>query len=103
MPSVDQVGPGADDEPGPVEQLGLVAPQLVEQDPLLLGRRALVGRRPGRAGDQDPGPLDVAQELVAEAPALAGALDEAGDVGDHELVPSSRRTTPRLGSSVVNG
>ena len=52
---------------------------------------------------EHPGPLDVAQELVAEAPALAGALDEAGEVGDDELVSSSRRTTPRFGSSVVNG
>ena len=32
--------------------------------------------------DEDPGPLDVAQEGVAEAGALAGALDEARDVGD---------------------
>ena len=34
---------------------------------------------------QHPGPLDVAQELVAEAAALAGSLDQAGDVGDDEL------------------
>ena len=31
------------------------------------------------------GPLDVAQELQAQAPALAGSLDEAGDVGHDEL------------------
>ena len=34
---------------------------------------------------QHPGPLDVAQELVPEARALAGALDQPGDVGDDEL------------------
>jgi len=28
--------------------------------------------------------LDVAQELIAEAVALMGAFDEAGDVGDDE-------------------
>ena len=38
-----------------------------------------------RSTHEHPGPLDVAQELVAEAPALAGALDEAGEVGDDEL------------------
>ena len=32
--------------------------------------------------DQDPRPLDVAQERVAEAGARAGAFDQAGDVGD---------------------
>ena len=29
--------------------------------------------------------LDVGEEVVAEARALAGALDQAGDVGEHEL------------------
>ena len=52
---------------------------------------------------QHAGTLDVLQELVTEALALAGALDQAGDVGDDELGDSSMRTTPRFGSSVVNG
>ena len=34
---------------------------------------------------QHPRPLDVAEELVAEALALARTLDEAGDVGDDEV------------------
>ena len=34
---------------------------------------------------EHPRPLDVAEELVAEAATLAGALDQAGDVGDDEL------------------
>ena len=46
--------------------------------------------------------LDVAQELEAEALALAGALDQAGHVGDREVV-SPAVTTPRLGTRVVNG
>ena len=47
--------------------------------------RALGQRRQVEQQQEDPGPLDVAQELVAEAPALAGALDETGDVGHDEL------------------
>ena len=39
--------------------------------------------------------LDVAQEVVAEAAALAGALDQAGHVGDGERGVAGRR--PRRG------
>jgi hypothetical protein len=55
--------------------------------------------------DEDPRPLDVAQEGVAQAGAAAGPLDEAGHVGDRRsaLVVVPRSITPRLGSSVVNG
>ena len=50
---------------GRVTSSGLVAAQLLEQDPLLLGGRPPVDRRPGRAGStQGPGPLDVAEEPV---------------------------------------
>ena len=78
---------GADDQPGPLQQLGLVAAELVEQHPLLLGRRAALRPRPGRAAAPAPGPLDVAEELVAEAPALRGRPSmRPGDVGDDELV-----------------
>ena len=48
--------------------------------------------------------LDVLQETDAEARALVRALDQARDVGDDEraaLVAAS--TTPRCGTSVVNG
>ena len=45
----------------------------------------LVGRSQVDHDAQHPGPLDVAQELVAEPLALAGALDQPGDVGDDEL------------------
>ena len=41
-----------------------------------------VARRTVDDVDEDPRPLDVAQERVAESGAAAGALDQAGDVGD---------------------
>ena len=66
-----EVGARPDDQPGPVEQVGLVLPQLVEEDPLLLGGR--VGRE-GREVEQEhehPRPLHVAQEPVPE-PAPVG-------------------------------
>jgi hypothetical protein len=52
--------------------------------------------------DEHPRALDVREELVAEAVALAAPLDQPGDVGDDELAlgPSS---VPSTGSSVVNG
>ena len=82
---VGDVGLRPDHEAGPLEQLGPVGGELVQQDPLLL-----LGRRPVDRGEveqeaQHPGPLDVAEELMAEALALAGPLDQAGDVGHHEL------------------
>ena len=55
--------------------------------------------------DEDPGPLDVAQERVTQAGAHRGALDQSRDVGDRRaaLVLVPRSMTPRFGSSVVNG
>ena len=81
------VGPRADDDPGPLEQLGPVARRARRAAPA----PARPGGRPAPPAevdehDQHPRPLDVAQELVPEAPALARPLDEPGDVGDHELV-----------------
>jgi hypothetical protein len=34
---------------------------------------------------QGTGPLDVGEEVVSEPGAVAGTLDETGNVGDHEL------------------
>ena len=53
----------------------------------MLRRRhaAGLGRTEVEEHHQDPGPLDVAQELVAEALALRRALHQAGDVGHDEL------------------
>ena len=46
--------------------------------------------------------LDMAEEAVAEAGALVRALDQAGNVGEHEFARSAR-TTPRPGWRVVKG
>ncbi len=59
--------------------------ELAEQDPLLLGGRDAVDLDQVEHQTQHAGTFDVAQELVPESPALAGALDQAGDVGDDEL------------------
>ena len=48
-------------------------------------RVAAVERREVEHVDEQPGALDVGEELVAEAGPVARALDQAGDVGDHEL------------------
>jgi len=49
--------------------------------------------------------LDVAQELDAQAVAGMRALDQAGNVGDHECAVIARvgRDDARCGSSVVKG
>ena len=70
--------------------------------------KSQAGSRAGAVDDvdEDPGPLDVAQEGVAEAGAVAGALDEAGHVGDRRpafVLVAPRSMTPRFGSRVVNG
>ncbi len=72
------------DQPGPVRQAA-VRRQLV-LDHVEVGDRVAPGLHGGGVDDVDQrgAPLDVAQEVVAEAAALAGALDEAGDVGDGE-------------------
>ena len=49
---------------------------------------------------QHLGALDMAEEAVADARAFGRALDQAGDVGEHELAPLWR-TTPSCGRSVV--
>ena len=48
-------------------------------------RVAAVERREIEHVDEQPGALDVREEVVAEAGALAGALDQPRDVGEHEL------------------
>ena len=64
------VGLGPHDEPGPLEQLGPVAAELVEQHPRLLLGRAAVDRREVEQEHEHPGALDVAEELVARARGL---------------------------------
>ena len=92
-----------DDEARPVEQVGPVAAQLVEQDPLLLLGRALVDRREVEQQDEDPRPLDVAEELVARDPRPSAAPSISPGMSATTNSWSRKRTTPRLGSSVVKG
>ena len=54
-------------------------PELLADD-IEVPRRVAPG--PVHDVDEDPRPLHVAQERVAQAGAVAGALDEAGHVGD---------------------
>ena len=75
----------ADDDPGPHQQLGPVPAELLEEDPLLVSRRPPVGGGKVHQHGQHPCPLDVPEELVAEPAALAGSLDEPGDVCDDQL------------------
>ena len=75
---------------------GRYAPELGEQHAQLLRRRrpAGGGRAEVEQHHQDPGPLDVAQELVPEAPALGRALDQPRDVGHDELGAVVARRPP---------
>ena len=81
------VGLAAHHDTGALEELGPVRAELGQQDAPLRRRRlpTQLGRAEVEQHDQHPGTLDVAQELVAEALALRGALDQAGDVGHDEL------------------
>ena len=66
-----EVGARPDDQPRALEQVGLVAAQLVEEDPLLLGGRVRRQRREVEQEHEHPGPLHVAEEPVPE-PAPVG-------------------------------
>ena len=62
-----------------LEQRRVVGLELVPDDVVVPPR---IARRAVHDVDQDPRPLDVAQERVAEAGAVRGALDEPRDVRD---------------------
>ena len=64
-----------------VEHLGVETPQLTEQDVVFPGDIFAVGRY---GEEEQRVPLDVPQEAEAEAFALAGTLDDAGNVGHDE-------------------
>ena len=80
------VGLAADDEARPVEQLGPVAAQLVEQDRSCSCGRAPVDGREVEQHARAPGPARRGAGTGGRAPALGRTLDQAGDVGEHELV-----------------
>ncbi len=62
-----------------------------------------VERREVEDVDEQPRALDVGEELVAEAGAVRGALDQPGDVGDDQLALGGLERRRASGSSVVNG
>jgi len=82
-----QVAPRSDDEPGPVEQIGSIAADFVEQHLELLVRRHAVPRREIEQHQQDPGSFDVAEELMAQPLPVACPLDQPRNVGQHHLEP----------------
>ena len=72
---------------GPGGQLGVEGLQLpVDDVEILQGIPALASRHVYHV-DQHPAPFHVPQELMAQAHALAGPLDHAGDVGHNEGDP----------------
>ena len=72
--------------------------KLVEQRFFLLLSAHFIDRR---KIDQQARARSTWQENDDERPSLA--LDETGDIATTKLVSSSRATTPRFGSRVVNG
>ena len=82
---VDQIGFGQGQDSGERRQPRVVARELVLDGRVIGDRvRAVEGAEVEHV-DQQPGALDVRQELVPEAGAAAGALDQSRDIGDHEL------------------
>ena len=47
--------------------------------------------------EQQPGALDVAQEIVTQAGALGGPGDQAGDVGEHGAIAAGAAHHPQIG------
>ena len=72
------------------------------QDLQLLLRRSILHRRRIEEDDQDPRPLDVTKELVAETFPDAAPSMRPGMSAMTNSRPS-KLTTPRFGTSVVNG
>ncbi len=71
------IGLAPDHQAGTVEQVGLVAAELVEQHAVLLFGPVAGQGSELQQDDEHPGAGDVAEESVAETLALGGALDEA--------------------------
>ena len=79
------LGLGPDHDPGPLQQVGLVVAEFVEQRFLLIRRLPALGGLQVDEHEQHAGALDVAQERMTQALAFARAFDQPGDVGDHHL------------------
>ena len=91
-----------DDESRALEQLGLVPAELLEEHALLLLRASPLDAREVEEQDEHARALDVAQELMTEPPTLRAPSMSPGMSASTSSC-SSKRTTPRCGSSVVNG
>src|SRR4051794_12008636 len=72
------------DQPGPVLEAAVAAELVLDRREVVDGVAARLHRSRVYDVYQGGAALDVAEELVAEAAALAGALDQAGDVRDGE-------------------
>ena len=78
--------------------------QLAHDDLEIVHRVAAAGFGDVHQMRQQARALDVAQELDAQAVALVRAFDQPRNVGHHEAAEVvGICTTPRFGSSVVNG
>ena len=82
---VDQVRLGQREDPRERGQPRVVQLELVLDRLVVVDRIGSVERLEVEHVDEQPGALDVRQELVPEPGAAAGALDQPGNVGDHEL------------------
>ena len=87
---------------GSVLEPGAVGGEL-GADRLVVGLRVALGGADLDQVDEHRAALDVGEELVAEAGALGGALDQPRDVGEDDLAVVGLEIVPRTGSSVVNG
>ena len=86
-----------DDQTGPLEEIGLVAAQLGEQHSQLVAAAAPPVAAPGRAGRRGPGPVRCGGGTGVPAPRPRRPLDQAGDVGHHEVQAGPvRRRRPGL-------
>ena len=98
-----QVQLGHDQDLGPLGQRGAVVLELVADRPVVGDRVGAVAGDGLDQVDQQPGPLDVAEELVPQPVPLVRPLDQAGDVGHDEGAVRPGVDRPRLGYLVVNG
>lgn len=87
-----------------LRKLGTILLELMVDDAVILDRIAILKTTRHVDDVHDQGrTLNVAQELVTQALALARALDKTGDVGNDVRIIAGARTMPRFGTSVVNG
>ena len=98
------VGLAADDDARPVEQLGPVAAAARRAAPRSCSAGAAsVDGREVEQEHEHARPLDVAQELVTEARCRSAAPSMSPGMSASTNSWSWNRTTPRWGTSVVNG